>query len=407
MTIFTLFQKDLATALGICNQISPKRSDIDLFTYTKVELDPSNQSLKLSSLNSSLSYFTRVVANCDSSNDKIEFLVKTEMFANAVTLLNEEQLEISVDLGKKTMIVQGEKSKHTLRLNTEYVNDFIIQKESSENLEIIAKVPAPEFFSSVKSAMVSVGDKNSFDPMFKNICLSLFETEKKMQVVSTDKYRIVKTVVPVEYSSVSDNFKERLKETNRVNYLIDPKSLQLLIIASASETAKNPELNLKFESDFLWVQFGGGEGSEARNQMILRYGEGNYPDYEKIIPQSFACNFELNTAELLAGIKQAYLAAKFNVDNKSVTITVKPGQSQMVLSAETANGEASESVLTIYNYAGQEEDWKQSFNADFLIGYLNNVDSEQVLWESNPGKPSVLSPFGQKARQLYLVSGLK
>jgi len=53
------------------------------------------------------------------------------------------------------------------------------------------------------------------------------------------------------------------------------------------------------------------------------------------------------------------------------------------------------------------EDWSQSFNADFLLEYLSSVETENVLWESNPGKPAVLSPEGKKETEFYLVSGLR
>lgn len=411
MLIFTLFQKDLATALGICNQISPKKADIELFTYCKIEIDPENKSLKLSALNSTVAYSTRVVANTDPSlTEKTAFLVNTDKFAGAVALLGGDQLELSININKKTMVVQGEKSKHTLRLNTEYTNDFLIPSEKPDNLEVVAKMPTNEFFNAIRSALVSVGDRNSYDPVFRNICISIFESQSKVQVVSTDRYRITKTVLAGQFSATSPAFLERSKETGRVNYLIDPKSLQLLVAATNANSSmigadKSEDMSLKFESDFLWVQFGPESGT--RNQLTLRYSDGSYPDYEKIIPQSFACNFELNTSETVSAIKQVYLSAKANTDNKSVMVTIKPAQSQLVMSAETTGGEASESILTIYNYAGQDEEWKQSFNADYLLGYLGGLDTEQVLWESNPGKPSVLSPFGQKERQLYLISGLK
>jgi hypothetical protein len=59
------------------------------------------------------------------------------------------------------------------------------------------------------------------------------------------------------------------------------------------------------------------------------------------------------------------------------------------------------------NYEGVSEDWTQSFNSDYLIDYIGTIQTDIVLWEANPGKPSVLSPEGQRATKFCLISGLR
>jgi hypothetical protein len=75
--------------------------------------------------------------------------------------------------------------------------------------------------------------------------------------------------------------------------------------------------------------------------------------------------------------------------------------------SDSSNGESSESTITLTNYEGISDDWEQPFNSGYLTDYLNTTTTEEILWESNPSKPSILSPKGHKATQMYLVSGLK
>ena len=109
----------------------------------------------------------------------------------------------------------------------------------------------------------------------------------------------------------------------------------------------------------------------------------------------------------MAGLRQVYLSARSNLANKTVNVEILPKENKIVLSAETEDGNKSESTLTLKNYEGIDDSWKQSFNADYLMDYLNVLQTEEMVWEANPGKPSVLSPIGEKEKQLYLVSGLK
>jgi DNA polymerase III sliding clamp (beta) subunit (PCNA family) len=95
------------------------------------------------------------------------------------------------------------------------------------------------------------------------------------------------------------------------------------------------------------------------------------------------------------------------VNNKSISIKVEPEKSKVTFSANSAEGNNSESVINLSNYEGSSDSWEQAFNADYLIDYFNTIKTDNLLWESNPGKPSVISPEHEKEKQLYLVSGLK
>ena len=139
----------------------------------------------------------------------------------------------------------------------------------------------------------------------------------------------------------------------------------------------------------------------------MSYGQGTYPDYNKIIPESFACNFVLNPKEMQSALKQVSLIGNLDAVNRKVKLMVNPDAQEIKLIAETTDGESSESIVKIEKYEGVPEAWEQSFNSGYIMDYLNNTDSDKILWEANPGKPSILSPENSKATELYLVSGLK
>ena len=159
-------------------------------------------------------------------------------------------------------------------------------------------------------------------------------------------------------------------------------------------------IDLVFNSEYLIAR-------NDEGQFIIRYGEGVFPDYNKIIPQSFVCSFSIATKDVSDALKQVLFSARINNDTHSVKIKVNPENNRVVFAAETKDGYASESVVDLISYEGDTTPWEQSFNVDYLVNHINTIEESHLLWEANPGKPSVLSPQNQKETQLYLVSGLR
>jgi DNA polymerase-3 subunit beta len=390
MSIFISFnQSDLQRVLGVCNQISPKRSDVEIFTYTRIDIQA--QEATFSTLNANAFYQAKLNSQNLDNAQSYSLLVKTDVLTNTVNLIQDDVVSFDIQEGKNTLLIQGSKAKHTLRFNTELVDNFKIPEKKTETVQAQAVVPTSDFAHALKNAFISVGQKNVYDARFLNVCLTVDASNGNFFVVSTDRYRISKTKVLANLSNLNDTVKEE-----KTNFLTLPKGLQFLLAAVNDQQ----ELTLEFLEDYIWIQFGA-------ESLTLRYGEGSYPEYDKIIPQTFTCEMSFNTSELLAAFKQVYFFAKANTVNKSVELTVKPADKKLILKSHTDDGFASESEVNINNYQGNQDDWSQSFNSDYLMDYISQVSTENILWEANPGKPSVLSPEGKKAEEFYLASGLR
>jgi DNA polymerase III sliding clamp (beta) subunit (PCNA family) len=386
MPFISLAKKDASKVLSICHQISPRQSDIEIFCYTKISFIGSQ--VVFEAINPNV-YFKKSLP-VEATQDLV-IMIKTDVLAGAVNLISDEIIGLDINLDKDVVVIQGAKTKHTLRTNNKLASDFLVpmREESLEAWKL--KVPADELSKALKVAMTTIGQpKNVYQPEFLNICLTLKPDQQNLAVVSSDTRRLSKTVLSAEFLQQPT----QKPDNQMINYLVQPKGLQLLAAISEGE------LQIDFENDYLWADFGD-------STMTLRYGEGKYPDYEKIIPQSFTCTLTLNTKDLQEALKQVYLSAKANVVNKSVVLTVNPAQKNIQFSATTDDGYASESVIGIENYEGVEDPWSQSFNAEYLLDYIANVSADNILWEANPGKPLMMSPENQKDRQFCLVSGLK
>jgi len=229
--------------------------------------------------------------------------------------------------------------------------------------------------------------ENDFEPRY------IVPEEKKLLVVSTDRFRITKNTLDVDYMFVAD----KIESEGRHNYLINPTSLKLL---SSSLDPKQELVEIAFEDEMVYFTVG-------KSTMISsRYGSGTYADYERIIPQSFACSMSLSTSEITTALKQVLWCVRNDI-SKSVNLSVDSPNKVITFSTRNSDGDMAQYEVSVEDYEGSEETWSQSFNADFLLDYLNILKTDNFLWESNPSKPAVLSPKDSKNKQFYLCSSLK
>jgi DNA polymerase III subunit beta len=391
MSTFTVAKSTLQSKINLCNQICTRKDPVEVYTHTKIEVKAGI--LFISCLNSSLFYQTSITL--ESSTTDCVFVIKTDMFASAVDLLDNATIELRFDSEKQSLLVKGNKAKHNLRTNNRLVDDFISPVPSDDSVRATVEMSSKDFENAVQKAFVAVGTpKNTYQPEFCNICFSINDETSKLSIVSTDRYRVSRLVPAI--NSLTMNKENANYKAGQTNFLLLPKNLKLALSSIDSAEA----IKLSFENDFAWIKAGSTE-------LTMSYGQGNYPDYNKIIPESFACNFILDPKEMLSGLKQVSLIGNLDAVNRKVKLFVNPEVNEIKLVTENSDGESSESIVKIEKYEGVNDSWEQAFNSGYISDYLNITDASKLLWESNPGKPSILSPENAKESELYLVSGLK
>lgn len=386
---FSILTKDLSSQLSICNQVSPKKSEVDLFTQTRVEV--SADGLQLAATNGSLYYIAKLkLQNSELLPQKYLFLVKTEAINNIVSLINDEFVTFLIDLEKLTLVIKGEKTKHQLRISKDTVENYKLPSINNEQVNIRLRLKTDEMTEANKACNISVGGKSMYQPEFWNICYTVKPKNGKVNIVSTDRHRITKNTLEADIMFASDDM-----DVDFINYLIPPKTLQLV----SSSVSNQENVEIVFETNLIYILI-------DKNTIISRYGEGKYADYEKIIPATFACSFEASTDQFISSLKQVFWCVRNDL-NKSINIDVNPPEKVITLTSKNSDGEKAEAQVSIENYQGVEEVWNQSFNGDYITDYINIIKTEKFLWEANPGKLSVLSPEGEKEKQFYLVTGLR
>ena len=118
--------------------------------------------------------------------------------------------------------------------------------------------------------------------------------------------------------------------------------------------------------------------------IVSRLIEGEYPNYEQVIPKKIKDELKINTQEFLQATRRASILT--NQDSQSVKINIS--KDKMIITKNTPDlGEAREEVEV--DYKGGE--LAIGFNPTFLIDVLKNVADENVKFGFiDPEKPAVI-----------------
>lgn len=118
--------------------------------------------------------------------------------------------------------------------------------------------------------------------------------------------------------------------------------------------------------------------------IATRVIEGDFPNYNQVIPKPAKNKITVNTQELLSSIKRANLLA--TPDFQAVKFEIFPDK--MVISKTTPDvGESREEISV--EYGGQE--MVVGFNPHFLIDFLKNIEQEYIDMELlGADKPAVM-----------------
>lgn len=151
------------------------------------------------------------------------------------------------------------------------------------------------------------------------------------------------------------------------------------------------------------LELGEGQLSLAtgRYKLNLKLMEGTFPDYQRVIPNTFPVSVVASAKELLEGVQRVAVVADRTANNR-VDIFVRGGTVQM--SAEGAYGRAQEALGVVQE--GTESEIALAYNADYLLSALRPISGDVRFSFSGPTSPSVLASL-QDPSYLAMVVPLR
>jgi DNA polymerase-3 subunit beta len=143
----------------------------------------------------------------------------------------------------------------------------------------------------------------------------------------------------------------------------------------------------------------------ARNQalfhmtnvdLVSQLIEGNFPDYNQIIPKSYSTRTVISTSDFLKAAKTANIFARDAANIVRLEIVpggeLAPGHLTMTATSAEVGDNVGEIDAVI-----EGEQMEIAFNAKYLIEVLSVVDAAQVVLETtSASSPGVIKPVGSQ-----------
>jgi DNA polymerase III subunit beta len=123
----------------------------------------------------------------------------------------------------------------------------------------------------------------------------------------------------------------------------------------------------------------------SRAEVTARLIEGDFPNYEQLIPSGYPNRLIVNRTSLMEALDRVQIVGQ-NRDNAAVRLTMSAGGLELSMSAQDV-GNAQESVDA--KFEGTE--LTVAFNPTFLHDGIDAVDTEDIVLETvDPLKPATL-----------------
>ncbi|NLO97220.1 MAG: DNA polymerase III subunit beta [Peptococcaceae bacterium] len=243
---------------------------------------------------------------------------------------------------------------------------------SAETIEI----PAAVFKKMIRQTIFACAVEET-RPVFTGI---LVEVENEnMSLVSTDSHRLA-------YSKV-------ILPNNEKNFkgIIPSKTMQEL-------------LRLLDDDEILTVQYNNSKIIFKFNscQILTRLIDGQFPNYQQVIPQSCNTKLLVNCKNLLDTVERASLLSRDNyLKINNVRFNIE--DSILNVNQYSEMGKISEKI----EIEKEGENVAISFNAKYIIDVLRTIDTENIVLEASGSySPCVFRPENEQ-NYLYLLLPLR
>ena len=296
-------------------------------------------------------------------------------------LPNETPVSLKVDENSENILIKSDRGSFNLKgiPSDDYPNLPFVESGNSINID------PSSFLKSLKSTIFASSNDDS-----KQLLTGVNFTFKHnyLESASTDGHRLAVSLISNEkYNENTDN---SLLNEGDLSVTIPTRSLREI---EKLVSLKSSEKSIKLFYDKGQVVF------ISSNQIITtRTLEGTYPNYSKLIPDTFVKIFNFNTKKLIDALERIAVLA----DQQSSVVKIKLDNKDLASISADAQDIGNANELIPVSYSGESFDI--AFNVRYLLEGLKVIASENVLLKCNhPTTPAVFVPEDNLNSFTYLV----
>ena len=307
-----------------------------------------------------------------------KLVIPAKLLSNFVSFLPNEK--ITLEEKSQDLLIECENLKTQIRGYNPEDFPIIPEFKDIEYLEVDNK----NFCQSL-SQIIDIPANSQARPEISGIYFSF--SKNNLKIVATDSFRLAEKNITLE-KSVKKEY----------SFILPQRPAKEVVNILGS---KDGSLKIYFSNNQVMFEFPMKEASHPQVQIISRLIEGEYPNYQEIIPNKFKTNFIIKRDDFLNQIKTASL---FSGRVNEVSVSVKDDKKGVEIFAKNPDiGENTSNITAKVD----GEPIKVSFNYRFLMEGLLHMKSSEVIFEiSKEEGPCIIKPVGDFS-YIYVVMPIK
>ncbi|MGR3741105.1 DNA polymerase III subunit beta [Companilactobacillus sp. DQM5] len=301
-------------------------------------------------------------------------VLPARFFNEIIKKLPGDTLNIEVLENKQTIISAG-KSEFTIN-GIDAINYPHLPEVATDNQIVLSTDLLKEV---VSQTVIAVSNQES-RPILTGVNFEI--KDGKLKAVATDSHRLSQRVVQLDSSSDYD-------------FIIPGKSLL--------------ELTRTINDDLSEIKM-----SISENQVLFSLGdtlfysrllEGNYPETDRLIPESSNTNVVFDATELLASVERASLLSHESRNNV-VKLQINTLQNSVTIYGNSPEVGTVEENVQFKKIEG--EDLEISFNPDYLKDSLKVLGTSEIVMKfTSPLHPFTIEPQNEDDNFVQLITPVR
>lgn len=354
-------QKRLAEGLAVVNRAVASRSTMPVLSNVYVDAD--DDRLKLMATDMEIGIVAQVDARVVEPG---RITVPARVITDLVNSSPPTQIDVTAD--PNTQILRIQCDQFLSQLKGIPASEFPSIPDPDPQLTDALRVP-PVALQKMIAQTAFAAAKDQTRPVLTGVLMEI--QDSTLTMVATDGFRVSVSVSPLL------NVPQLTS-----NVIVPARALQELTRVSRSQVIPVDVLIAPNQVSFLMTDV-------TLTSLCI---EGQFPDYQQILPEDFTTRVTVNTTEFLHAARRAYIFTRDNYNMTHLQISASSETQSSRLRVVAVATELGDNVETIEaDVVGVDVD--VAFNAQYLIDVLNVIDATEVVVDiASATKPALLRP---------------
>lgn len=370
-----ILQENFRKGLAIVERVSSKSLSLPILNNILISAEKNFLNLAATDLEVGINWW--VLTKIEKEG---KITIPAKLLSGFVNLLPNKKINLKTE--KEDLFIEYENYKTQIKGVSADEFPIIPKITDGESVSLDAEL----FFKGI-SQIVDIPVLSTTRPEISGIYL-LFK-KNLITMVATDSFRLGEKKIPVK----SDfNLKKEY------SFIIPQRGIKE---AMNIFSEKRGDIKIYFSPNQIMFESSMEETKHPEIQLISRLVEGEYPNYQEIIPLKFTTKIITDKNEFLNQIKTASL---FSGKTNEIKIKISSSKKEIEISSQSSDVGQHQSTIPAEI---KGEAVEVAFNHRFLLDGLANIKSSEIIFELNGDSgPGLIKPVGDDT-YLYVVMPIK